>query len=79
MVENHVFESLPQCVVHTNNNSQDWFCKRKVALKKVTTEKPQGGQIGPPPGQLWLKEMTKIVSVKTIPEAKWTRHKKGLI
>ena len=42
MVENQVFESLPQCVIHKNNNSQDWFCKRKVSFKKVMAEKPQG-------------------------------------
>ena len=43
MVENHFFKSLPQCVVHKNNNYQDWFCKRFMA------EKPQGGGNLPPP------------------------------
>ena len=49
MVENQFLESLPQYVVHKNNNSQNWFCKRKVAQKKVTAEKPQGGGRSAPP------------------------------
>ena len=29
IVESQLFESLLQCVIHQNNNFQDWFCKKK--------------------------------------------------
>ena len=49
MVENQFFESLPLCIVHKNNNYQDWFLKRKVALKSVIAEKSLGGGADLPP------------------------------
>ena len=52
VVKNQFSESLPKCVVHKNNNSQDWFCKRKVAWKKLRRKNPRGADLPPPPGQL---------------------------
>ena len=36
MVANQLFESLLLCLIHKNNNSQDWFCKRKVSAKYLS-------------------------------------------
>ena len=64
MFENHTFFKFAFCVEHKNNNFQDWFCKRKVALKTLRRKNPRGGQICPPPlGQLGLKLLVGFLSV----------------
>ena len=56
MIVNTFFESWPQCVVNKNNKYQDWFCKRKVALKSYGGKTLGGGRSAPPPGLLGLKK-----------------------
>ena len=54
MVESQLFESLLQCVIHQNNNFQDWFCKKKFPKKSYGGKTLEGADL-PPSGHLGLK------------------------